>query len=76
MATTWKNNDFQINVKSPNTLVCSSFAGLIDFMDLPVWFKNKNISSVIYVNLCAKERRMGGCVISQIYDIHEKNAPS
>ena len=75
MATTWKNNDFQINVKSPNTLVCSSFAGLSDLKHLPVGFKNKNNSSVIYVNLGAKDRRMGGSVISQIYDIHEKKCP-
>ena len=38
-------------------------------------FKNKNNSSVIYVNLGAKDRRMGGSVISQIYDIHEKKCP-
>ena len=67
--------DFQINVKSPNTLVCSSFVGLSDLKHLPVGFKNKNNSSVIYVNLGAKDRRMGGSVISQIYDIHEKKCP-
>ena len=78
MKTTWDDSAKNaLNVKSPNTLIASSFSKVKDLdKQVPAGFQNIKDSKIIYINLGPDEPRMGGSSLSQVFSIDDINCPN
>lgn len=76
MKMSWTEDNKEINVKSPNTLIISAFASVKNLKDIvkPMFVDDKD-SSIIFVDLADGKKRTGGSALSQVLQTNDSECP-
>ena len=76
MKISWSENNKEINVKAPNTLIISAFASVNNLEKIvkPL-FKNDRETSILFVDLSDNKKRTGGSALSQVFQTEDTECP-
>ena len=76
MKMSWSEDNNEINVKSPNTLIVSAFASLDNLKKIvKPMFLNEQDTSIIFVDLSDGNTRTGGSALSQVLQTNDSECP-
>ena len=76
MKMSWSENDKEINVKSPNTLIISAFSSVYSLKNIvkPMFINDTN-TSIIFIDLSEENYRTGGSALSQVLRTTDTDCP-
>jgi phosphoribosylformylglycinamidine synthase len=76
MKMSWSENDKEINVKSPNTLIISAFSSVYSLKNIvkPMFINDTN-TSIIFIDLSEENYRTGGSALSQVLRTIDTDCP-
>ena len=76
MKMSWSENEKEINVKSPNTLIISAFSSVYNLKNIvKPMFVNDHDTSIIFIDLSGGNYRTGGSALSQVLKTKDTECP-
>jgi len=76
MKMSWSENEKEINVKSPNTLIISAFSSVYNLKNIvKPMFVNDHDTSIIFIDLSGGNCRTGGSALSQVLKTKDTECP-
>ena len=76
MKMSWSENDKEISVKSPNTLIISAFSSVYNLNNIvkPMFVNDYN-TSILFIDLSGGNDRTGGSALSQVLKTEDTECP-
>ena len=76
MKMSWSEEDKEISVKSPNTLIISAFSSVYNLKNIvKPMFVNDHETSIIFIDLSGGNNRTGGSALSQVLKTKDTECP-
>ena len=76
MKMSWSENDKEISVKSPNTLIISAFSSVYNLKNIvKPMFVNDHNTSIVFIDLSGGNYRTGGSALSQVLKTKDTECP-